>query len=288
MSVRPNFFILGAPKCGTTSLAKYCALNPEIYVPAVKEIGFFNNPERYALGDAYLKEHYINGSKTIWRCDGTPTYFASHRVVIPALVHFYADPRKLKFVVILRDPIDRFISHYLHNFHRRSETRDINEVAISELELIRQGAGIEELEYLGPGFYDRLMTAWLNHFDASQFLVLSSQLLSESRHTELAKLWEFLGVPEIEHVTQIERNISGIPRSDWVQRWVSEESSVGKRLIRRLAPERWRSQLRQYITELNTSKKLRKQIIRDDIMEQLTDIYNGPITTMSKFINSQS
>lgn len=101
---RPNFFILGAPKCGTTSLAAWLAEHSKIYMSPLKEPHFFNTDEirEIATLDAYeglfrhaTTDHIAVGEASVW-------YLASTAAV--ANIEAY-DPQS-RYIVLLRNPID--------------------------------------------------------------------------------------------------------------------------------------------------------------------------------------
>jgi hypothetical protein len=85
--VKPNFLILGAPKCGTTSLATWLADHPNVYFSPIKEPGFFStdvgnqlvkNPEVYArLFDGAGPEHLAVG-------EASTSYLIS-KVAVPTI-----------------------------------------------------------------------------------------------------------------------------------------------------------------------------------------------------------
>src|ERR1041385_2204896 len=58
LRMRPSLFIVGAQKAGTTSLAAYLSSRPGVIGPWEKEIGFFNNDDRYALGEQWYSSFF--------------------------------------------------------------------------------------------------------------------------------------------------------------------------------------------------------------------------------------
>jgi len=108
---RPNFFILGAPKCGTTSLASWLAAHPNVYIPEVKEPHYFNddhqhgdkNAEHYAgLFRECQNRHLAIGDASVW-------YLYSNTAV-PNILEYQPSSR---FMVCVRNPLDMAPS--LHN-----------------------------------------------------------------------------------------------------------------------------------------------------------------------------
>lgn len=108
---KPDFFILGAPKCGTTTLAQWLAEHPEIYFSPRKEPHFFNTdgaPSTLTL-DEY--EAYFAGAdeRHVAVGEGSTHYLASH-VAVPQILEYSPDAR---FVVCLRNPVE--MAPALHN-----------------------------------------------------------------------------------------------------------------------------------------------------------------------------
>ena len=101
---KPNFFIIGAPKCGTTSLAAWLADHPDIFMSPVKEPHFFNTDhQRYfnsldgyeRLFDQATDRHSAVGEASVW-------YLYS----IEAVSNILAYNADAKFIVMLRNPVD--------------------------------------------------------------------------------------------------------------------------------------------------------------------------------------
>jgi hypothetical protein len=111
MNSKPNFFLVGAPKCGTTSLAAWLQRHPNVFLP-YKEIHYFDDdhvspwrpsPEQYAaLYQDVGERHIAIGDASVW-------YLASTKA-IPAINAYNPDA---KLIVCVRNPID--MAYSLHN-----------------------------------------------------------------------------------------------------------------------------------------------------------------------------
>jgi len=107
--VRPNFFIPGAPKCGTSSLAHWLSRHPQVFFSPAKEPAFFSTDihvhrrlelEQYeALFSAAKPEHLAIGEAT--------TSYLYSRDAVPTILRFAESPR---FIVCIRNPVDMCIS----------------------------------------------------------------------------------------------------------------------------------------------------------------------------------
>lgn len=106
---KPNLFIIGAPKCGTTSMIHYVGQHPEVFVSPVKEPHFFNTDSGhrfYFSEDNYLE---LFGSATAehkYRCEGSVWYLYS-KEAIDNILKFNS---KAKFIIMLRSPVEMFFS----------------------------------------------------------------------------------------------------------------------------------------------------------------------------------
>ena len=117
---RPNFFVLGAPKCGTTTLHEVLMAHPHIFMTKEKEPHFFDTDTYYNRGlDRYLRDHFRGAAGFKARGEATPTYLRSGK----ARDRIRGDLGKdLRFVVILRDPVKRAWSAYLQECRYGVET----------------------------------------------------------------------------------------------------------------------------------------------------------------------
>lgn len=111
---RPNFFILGAPKCGTTSLAAWLADHPNIYMSPKKEPTFFNTDHAAKPGPTRQLPHYESffASATdshVAIGEATPVYLYSDTAV-PNILRYTDSPL---FIVCLRNPVD--LAYSLHD-----------------------------------------------------------------------------------------------------------------------------------------------------------------------------
>ena len=109
---RPDFFILGAPKAGTTTLANWLSEHPQIFVSPLKEPQFFNwdfchrstrsFKEYEALFEAATVDHVAVGEAS--------TRYLYSRTAVPAILGYVDKPR---FIVMIRDPVD--LAYSLHD-----------------------------------------------------------------------------------------------------------------------------------------------------------------------------
>jgi len=120
---KPDFFILGAPKCGTTSLAAWLAEHPDIYMSPEKEPHFFNTDHKRYLNSLEGYERLFEGASDRHAAVGEASvwYLSSEDAVANILAYNPA----ARFIVMLRNPVEMAPSlHEEQVFTGREEVRD--------------------------------------------------------------------------------------------------------------------------------------------------------------------
>src|SRR3954449_7353640 len=158
----PNFLIVGAPKCGTTSMADWLREHPDVWVPPEKELAFFDREER-ADDVAWYRACFAPARRESAVGEATPTYM-TRRETIDRIAALLPDAR---LIDMLRDPVDRAYSHYWHWYERKGERRTFAEIVDEELREERTGdvgrwapARPQGYSYLAHGHYTRQLD-WL-------------------------------------------------------------------------------------------------------------------------------
>jgi sulfotransferase family protein len=217
----PNLIVIGAQKCGTSSLHYYLDLHPEIEMSSPKELNFFTaeegfDPEPFAVepADRELLRPMANWSRGLeWyqrhfnpqalvRGESSPAYASPwEQGVAERMAHVVPDAR---LIFMVRDPIDRAVSSYRH---LRALGRERRPVA----DALRGSPGV----YLGRSSYASLLRPFLDRFPRSRILVLRQEDLLSRRRETIRVAFEFLEVEEGFWSPRMERerNVSG--RRSW-------------------------------------------------------------------------
>jgi hypothetical protein len=111
----PNYFLIGAPKCGTTAIYEYLKDHPNVWSPRVKEPNFFNTDLQHPLRPVADEKEYLDlykgaGENILAAGDYTGWYLYSE-VAVPAILKFNPDA---KFIVIFRSPVQLLASGHNH------------------------------------------------------------------------------------------------------------------------------------------------------------------------------
>lgn len=191
----PTFLIIGTQKGGTTWLCDMIRQHPDVFCPEEKELHFFNKADRYERGLSWYRGQFQEhrGERAVG--EATPNYLwttsdrreieESRRLpAIPERVHrHYPD---LKFIVSLRDPVERAVSAYRHHIRaRRVSLR-------SRILDVATQYGI-----LTMGYYQKHLEHWWRVFGRDRFLVLIfEEDIKQNRRATLQRVFRFLKVDD--------------------------------------------------------------------------------------------
>lgn len=123
---RPDFFIVGAPKCGTTALIEYLKQHPDVFVPERKELDYFGSDlafKRYSLSEEQYLSWFrgANGQKRAG--EGSVWYLRSAR----AAAEIKAFAPDARIIIMLRNPVE--VMHALHSQRVYNGNEDIEDFA---------------------------------------------------------------------------------------------------------------------------------------------------------------
>lgn len=185
-TVLPNFVIIGAMKAGTTSLYQYLGTHPEIFMTSPKELSFFSfNWER---GQSWYESQFEAAGEARALGEATPNYTKAHLWPDAASRMASLIPAA-RLVYVLREPVERCRSHYLHHVADGVERRPIERA-------LREEEEPQTLDYLQTSRYAFQLERYLEHFHRRQILVVLSDHLMHRRLDTLQRVFGFLDVDE--------------------------------------------------------------------------------------------
>jgi hypothetical protein len=206
----PDFLVIGAQKAGTTALYAYLLRHPAIIGPSWKEVSFFDR--HYPRGEAWYRGHFPNmlRRRAVERRTGVAPRAGE---ASPSYVfHPYAPARVaqlvpgVRLIVLVRNPVDRALSHYHHevalgreslSFEAAIECED--ERMSGELERMRDPSYFSHAwwnyTYLARGRYAEQLERWLAVFPRERLHVVPSEDLLERPADTYARVLQFIGAP---------------------------------------------------------------------------------------------
>jgi hypothetical protein len=177
----PNLIIIGAMKCGTSSLHEYLNLHPQINMSSPKELDFFIAEKNWEKGIDWYQSNFNCSSPIVGESSPNYTKFSVFQGV-PKRMHRLIP--KAKLIYLVRDPIKRIVSHFVHQYTARSELRKFSEVFSS----------LEDNHYVNCSCYAAQLEQFLEYYCRDQILVISLEHLSKKRINTLKQIFEFLEV----------------------------------------------------------------------------------------------
>ena len=210
----PNLIVIGAAKCGTTSLHTYLGDHPEVFATDQKELHFFISERSWSTwerGLDWYRDHFRGGEGYPVRVESSPGY-SYDEFADQVAARMSSIVPNVRIIYMIRDPISRIRSHYAEELFggRLPPTLPLREIIRS------QGTGGGKIQ---RHFYGRLVNTskywtqlvrYRKYFESDQILLVRTEGLESQPLQEMRRILQFIGV-----------NDDAIP------------SSVGQRLNRR-------------------------------------------------------
>ncbi len=203
---KPNFIIIGAQKCGTTSLYNYLTRHPQILPATRKEVHFFDlRFDKKRINWYYNQFPQTETPNQTITGEASP-YYIFHPLVPQRISQYIPD---IKLIVLLRNPVDRAASHYYHNcrFGKSREPLSFEEAIQQESSRIEpeidkimadenyKSLAHQYYSYLSRGIYIEQLSRWMQFFPRKSFLILNSEEFWKNPKRNMKQVWNFLGVP---------------------------------------------------------------------------------------------
>jgi hypothetical protein len=269
----PNLIVIGVTKCGTSAVHYYLDLHPEIQMSKPKELSYFRSQEdfdprpfisepeerrlfsptlNWSRGRRWYESHFDPDAPI--RGESTPNYASPWHPNVAARMSGLVPDAKLIYMV--RDPVERIVSQYMH-------LRDVGLEWRSFSEAVRRPTN----PYLARTRYVSLLRPFLEFYPRSQILILRQEDLLLRRRETIGRVFDFLGVddrfwsPKMER----ERNVSRRKgrRSQIVER--IQRSRFGTLGFRLPQEVKWR------IERLGQSSSAERPVADEDLRQILLE-----------------
>jgi len=200
-----DFFLVGAARCGTTSLYNYLNNSSKIYLPKVKEPNYFSEvhspkSEDYELPDFDKTYHskiitskdvydklYKSANKDQLKGDTSPSYLWDKSTA----KRIYDHNPGAKIVLSLRHPVDRAYSHYIMNYYTGVENNKSFKRALkAEKNKVWGSCNL----YLEMGAYYEQVKEYYKLFPENQIQILVYEEWTQNLHEKIEELFNFLNV----------------------------------------------------------------------------------------------
>lgn len=201
--VKPNLFIPGAAKSGTTSLHELLDLHPDICMSSEKEPVYWNSAD-YDLPQKIKQYNAIFENKEAKVIGESTTSYMYYPEFISSIKQHYT--KAPKFIFILRNPIDRCYSHYWWMVGRGQEKRDFKSCMTLDLNRPFEKYGYHPNFYYHFGRYGHWLTKFYQQFEANTIKIITLEELIHNRLQTINACYIFLELSPLENIAAIKSN----------------------------------------------------------------------------------
>lgn len=291
--VRPNLFIVGAPKSGTSSLYRYLGDHPDIFMTDLKEPHFFGRDlvrvNRPSPDLSRYLSRYTEAEGFQLRGEASTSYLQS-RSAPHEIIDLSPDAR---IIILLRNPVD--VMYALHGEHLLSGFEELHdfEEALEAESFRRNGRRqpnrpgmLNLLFYRDVVDYPRHVRRYFKVFGRSSVLVLFFEEFFTKPEHFFKEVLRFLGVddswsPEFEVVNPSKRI-----RFRWLQKFIASPPSVLRRLGDVLIPEHLHGRLSNWFLQWNTRVE-RRPPLTDDLRQRLRKEQSDRIERLAELLGDE-
>lgn len=297
----PNFFIVGAPKCGTTALLSYLEEHPEIYIPnssdslessmgGKKELHFFGSDLLFnhpSLGE-YLA-YYRNAKEEKHLGESSVFYLYSKKAA--SEIHDFCPSARI--IIMLRNPVDMMYSWYSQLLFWGDENLDEFEAALNAESQRKKGENIPAKRdhptacylYRDIAKYTEQIKRYFQVFGREKVhIVIFDDFKKDTKATYQSTL-RFLGCideafePDFKVV-----NANKTIRNRNLQEFLRHPPKSSRLLIKSLIPPSLRKEIRQKLQQYNTKAEARKNLPQD-LRCRLNEEYQSEIEQLSQLLD---
>ena len=176
----PDFIIIGAMKCGTSTLQAQLAAQPGFFMTTPKEPNFFSDDDVFARGMDWYSALFAGAAPSDLKGEASTHYtkLPTHPNTLERLAAAAPDA---KLIYLMRHPIDRLVSHCIHEWTMGEVRGDIN-------------AADPASPFVAYGQYYRQLAPYLERYGKGRILPMFLERMNASSDAELQRVALFLGL----------------------------------------------------------------------------------------------
>ncbi len=291
----PNLFIPGAAKSGTSALHEILNQHPDVCMSTHKE-PFYWVSTNFENHTQKQKENYLNLFKsepnTIYKGESTTAY-----MLFPYFIERIKKHNKtnLKFIFILRNPIDRIYSHYWYVKGVGSEVLDLKEAVLLDKNI--EPNPTHELpegrfkNYFQYGLYGKWLSKFYNEFNKDQIKILTFEDLIIDPLSVANECFTFLGIRPLRSLSTLHTNKTVIIKYPKIYNFILRVTQGNIKVLKpiyRLIPRSVKNSIKNNISDIiikytKTNKKYPKLSINERLW--LKNLYKDDFDLLKKVTN---
>lgn len=256
----PNFLCVGAPKCGTTTLYNILKEHPDIFLSEFKEPHFFDFNKNYNFGLQWYETEYFNKySNETAIGDFTPTYLPSKEAPKRILESL---GKNVKLIFLLRNPVDRAYSQYLHIVRHELENEDFKNALTLESNRLKQYLAEENQalfvhhSYIYQGLYFKHIRKYLDIFDRNNmFFAIFEEDFLFNKQKMISEILTFLNVQYLPLNLSVHSNPAAVSRFSFVSKMQNKNILIKKLFNQLIKSEITKKRINNWLRSINTKPK---------------------------------
>ena len=288
----PNFLIVGAAKCGTSSLHNYLNQHPDIFMPTFTPEGLKVKEPRFLIKDKVQKRL----PKGIWNYQDYKSLFddvTNQKAIGESTVlylYYYQEAIKnikkylgnnVKIIIMLRNPIDRAYSAYLFASRTSQENQNFKDALVnSRIRFNKDDTISPMILYKELGLYFDMVKSYMRSF-SNVHVVIYDDFIKQT-NIEVQRVFDFLNVNNYQINTNKIINAGGKKWDSGIMKNLLMGDNFLKNGIKILFPQNLRTFFKQELTKLFTSKA---KNMSNSIKKELLQYYKKDIQSLEKLIN---
>jgi hypothetical protein len=292
----PNFIMIGAAKCGSTSLYNYLRQHPDVYMCPKEDANFFAleggvvslymPPLGEKIGRKWVQtlEEYgslfeaASGQRAIG--ESSNIYLNISRSA-ERIQHYCPEAR---IMAILRNPVDRAFSNFLHLLGMGLEPHaDFADALKAEEERVRAGWHPMWF-YKQTGCYHTMLQPYFERFDKSRIRIFLYDDLSRNPISLVQSVFDFLEVDKSfrPDVSEVHKS-TGVPGNKSLHRFLTERNPL-KTFVKSLVPDRFRRSYRSKVAKKLVQRNLVKPTLDANLRKQLVGEFREEVLRLQELI----
>ena len=273
-NILPYFFLLGAPNSGTEIVANILAHHKDIYLPKVNELKYFSNDDIYRRGIGYYYQYFEDVKEQKAIGEVSPQYLLHGSKVARRMRYLYHDRHEqLRFIVVLKNPIERTLEHYKELFEQGVEQLDFEQALIRESKLAEDkrilARGLTLGLYVSCSKYGEQLNRWFDAYKREQFLILTEDDLKLNPAKSYKRICAHLGIP-FQAILPIQKNIY---RKSFFRRFKLTNTLLGRENSNVIL-----NTANRHLASQKTYK------VRAEIIEQLKSVFRTDLESLPLYL----
>ena len=267
MATKPDFIIIGAMKCATSSLHTQLAHQSGIFMTSPKEPNFFSDDPQYARGLSWY-EALFKDAQFGELCGESSTHYTKLPDYPQCVERLSTYAPHVKLIYVMRHPIDRLVSHYIHQWSQNVFSCEINQ-AVDQYE-----------ELVSYGCYARQLEPYIQAYGKENILPVFFEAVKARPQRELEKIARFIGYTQSVtwHEDLALQNVSNKRIKHFWGYDLLVESKIMTLLRRHLIPQFIRDRIKNNLTMQN------RPALDEMNIKKLTAIFDGDLKTLGSWL----